>query len=86
MVASWCCRLWVSPMSDLPPDYEVWRNGKVVAGVFQHPRKIGKLLAVVPPRNHRDSGLKTYKSRAAAVKFVDQRVAEIGAEKGWRSE
>ena len=57
--------------------YEIVRDEQPIAGAYPHPRILGAWLAVVPPRDHRDSGLKRFKSRRGAVAFVDRRMAQV---------
>jgi hypothetical protein len=59
--------------------YEVVRGDKTIAWAGPHPRKEGCWLAVAPPRDWRDSGMKTFKTRKGAVAFVDARIAEVAA-------
>jgi hypothetical protein len=60
----------VTPDQQMPTvgEFEVLRDGKCYAVVL-HPRKDG-WLAICPPANSRVSGLKSYATRAAAVRHV----------------
>jgi len=62
-------------MSDREIAYEVEQDGKPIAGAYPHPRMIGMWLAVVPPQGWRDSGMRKFKTRRGAVRFVDARLA-----------
>jgi len=48
-------------------EFYISRDGKSVAGVVLHPRMEGFWMAVYPPANRRDSGMKRYKTRRGAV-------------------
>lgn len=61
------------------PAYEVVRDGKSIAGAFPHPRIIGWWLAIAPPLDWRDSGMKKFRTRRGAVAFVDRRLAALEA-------
>lgn len=53
--------------------YEVEKDGQIIAGAYPHPRIEGWWLAAVPPIDWRDSGLKKFKTRSGAVRFVEKR-------------
>ena len=63
-------------MADAETPFEIERDGKPIAGAYPHPRMVGYWLAAVPPKDHRDSGLKRFKTRAGAVRFVIQRTLD----------